>query len=68
MKDLAIIIIVCLVLFVAYKVGFFNPIFDYFKHSSEMAQKEQVIHEKDGSTTTVKYKNVIDFMMEKTAK
>ena len=68
MKDIAIIIIVCLVLFAAYKVGFFNPIFDYFKTSSEMTQQEKVIHEEDGSVTTVRYKNVVDFVMEKFAK
>lgn len=49
-------------LFIGYQAHWFDGILEYFSNSSK---QEKVIIEPDGSTTTVKYKNVFDILLNK---
>ncbi len=58
-----VLIIICLAL--AYQAGLFNAIGNYFQRTSDMSRQEQVIENPDGSTTTIKYKNVLNMWTDR---
>lgn len=47
----------------ALQAGFFQTVFGYFQEAANRMTKEQVIHEADGSTTTIRYKNIFDILL-----
>jgi hypothetical protein len=58
-----ILIIICVI--VAYQMGIFDWIVQYFENSANKMQQETVTQNEDGSTTTVKYKNVFNVIFDK---
>ena len=65
MKESVInIIIICVVVFIAFQLGWIENIKNYFMKSIEMSHKEQVIKEPDGSITKIRYKNVFDLIFD----
>ncbi len=56
-------ILLILVIIIAYKAGWLESIKNYFVNSSELSGKTEVIQEPDGSTTTIRYKNVVDLIL-----
>ena len=58
-----ILIIICVMF--AYKMGIFDWIISYFENSANKMQEETVTQNADGSTTTVKYKNVFNVIFDK---
>ena len=57
------LIIICVI--VAYQMGIFDWIVQYFENSANKMQQETVTQNEDGSTTTVKYKNVFNVIFDK---
>ena len=58
-------LIVLMILYYGYQVGWFNGIMNYFSESSKNARQERVIEHEDGSISTVKYRNVFDLLLSK---
>lgn len=58
-------LIVLIILYYGYQAGWFTGIINYFSESSKNAREERVIEHEDGSITTVKYRNVFDFLLSK---
>ena len=58
-----ILIVVCVIF--AFKLGIFDWIIAYFENSANKMQEENVTHNPDGSTTTVRYKNVFNVIFDK---
>ena len=58
-------LIVLMILYYGYQSGWFNGIINYFSESSRNARQERVIEHEDGSISTVKYRNVFDFLLSK---
>lgn len=65
MQRLLVWVVVIAGLFMGYKAGWFDFIIQYFSNSSAKARQEQVIENEDGSTTTVRYRNVFDLLLNK---
>ena len=58
-------LIVLIILYYGYQTGWFTGIINYFSESSKNAREERVIEHEDGSISTVKYRNVLDFLLSK---
>ena len=58
-------LIVLMILYYGYQSGWFTGIINYFSESSKNARQERVIEHEDGSISTVKYRNVFDFLLSK---
>ena len=58
-------LIVLMILYYGYQSGWFNGIINYFSESSRNARQERVIEHEDDSISTVKYRNVFDFLLSK---
>ena len=58
-------LIVLIILYYGYQSGWFTGIINYFSESSKNAREERVIEHEDGSISTVKYRNVLDFLLSK---
>ena len=58
-------LIVLIILYYGYQAGWYTGIINYFSESSKNAREERVIEHEDGSISTVKYRNVLDFLFTK---
>lgn len=58
-------VVFLLILFIAYQAHWLDNIIDYISYTFNTSKQEKTIHNPDGSTTTVRYKNVFDIILNK---
>ena len=58
-------VVVIVLIIVAFKAGWVDSMIGYFDSSYSKAKQEKVIQEADGSTTTIRYRNIFDVLAGK---